>query len=106
MGVDGCVWMRWGAWGMGDTQTRQEGGIYGRAGQDWGAMAGEISPDMMFFGVCQKWSNMGADGRRWMRMGAIGCVGTGMRENKAKRAPNGRAGHVFELMVKCKKCNM
>ena len=51
MGADGCVWMRWGAWGMGDTQTRQEGGIYGRAGQDWGAMTGEISPDMMFFGV-------------------------------------------------------
>ena len=71
-----------------------------------GAMAGEISPDMMFFGVCQKCSNMGADGRRWMRMGAIGCVSTGMHKNKAKRAPNGQAGHTFERMVKCKKCSM
>ena len=54
--------MRWGAWGMGNTQTRQEGGIYSRAGQDWGAMAGEISPDMMFWAGMQKLARMGADG--------------------------------------------
>ena len=50
VGADGCAWMRWGAWGMGDTETRQEGGINGRAGQDLIPMAGEISPDIMFFG--------------------------------------------------------
>ena len=62
MGEDGCEWVRWGALGMGDTQTRQAGGIYGRADQDLGAMAGEISPNMMFFGVCQKCSNMDVEG--------------------------------------------
>ena len=54
VGADGCAWMRWGAWGMGDTETRQEGGINGRAGQDLIPMAGEISPDIMFSGFCQK----------------------------------------------------
>ena len=89
VGADGCAWMRWGAWGMGDTQTRQEGGIYGRAGQDWGAMAGEISPDMMFFGVWQKWAGwvqMGKERFCWARMDVRARGGA---ENKAKRAPNG-----------------
>ena len=106
MGVRGCGRVRKGTGDTGGTTTSQAGGVYGRGGQYLGAMAGEISPDMMFFGVCQKCSNMGADGRRWMRMGAIGCVSTGMHKNKAKRVPNGRAGHIFERMVKCKKCNM
>ena len=95
MGADGCAWMRWGAWGMGGTQTRQEGGIYGRAGQDWGAMAGEISPDMMFFGVCQKCPELSVDGYGSVIMDEIGCMVTGGRKNKTKRAQNGRAGHVL-----------
>ena len=64
MGADGCVWMRWGAWGMGDTQTRQAGGIYGRVGLNLIAMAGEISPDMMFLGGWQKVVWMGAGDHR------------------------------------------
>ena len=61
MGVYGCGRVRQGAGDAGDTKTSQVGRIYARSGQDLGAMAGEISPDMMFFGVCQKCSNMGAD---------------------------------------------
>ena len=62
MGANGFLWMRWGAGGARSTKTRQAGGIYGRADQDLGAMAGEISPNMMFFGVCQKCSNMDVEG--------------------------------------------
>ena len=51
MGVYGCGWVRWVVGGTGDTKTRQAGGIYGCAGQDLGPMAGEISPDMMFWAV-------------------------------------------------------
>ena len=39
---------------MGNTKTRQEGGIASVSDQDLGVMAGEISPDIMFWGVCQK----------------------------------------------------
>ena len=49
MGVDGCGWVRWGAGGTADTKARQAGVVCGLAGQDYGPMAGEISPDMMFF---------------------------------------------------------
>ena len=49
MGADGCGWVHWGTGGTGDTKTRQEGGIYGLADQDLGPMAGEISPDIMFW---------------------------------------------------------
>ena len=34
---------------MGNTKTRQEGGIASVSDQDLGAMAGEISPDIMFY---------------------------------------------------------
>ena len=54
MGVYGCGWVRWVAEGTGDTKTRQAGGIYGRAGQDLGPMAGEISPDIMFWAIRPK----------------------------------------------------
>ena len=49
MGLNGCLWVHWGIGGTGDTETRQAGGIYGRSGQDLGLMAGEISPDIMFW---------------------------------------------------------
>ena len=51
MGGDGCVWVRWGAGGIGNAKTRQAGEIDGVKGQNLGAMAGEISPDIMFWGV-------------------------------------------------------
>jgi len=95
MGADGCGWVRWGTEGTGSTKTSQAGSIKGHAGQDLGPMAGEISPDMMLWAICQNWQKMSADGWRWMRMGRIGCIIAGGRKNKAKRAPNGREGHVL-----------
>ena len=49
MDADGCGLMRWGALDTGNTKTRQAGGIYGLKDQDLGPMAGEISPDIMFW---------------------------------------------------------
>ena len=40
-------------------------------------MAGEISPDMMFWAGSKKLANMGADGYRSVRMGSVGLVGMG-----------------------------
>ena len=49
----------------------------------FGAMAGEISPDMMFWAGSKKMARMGADGHSSVRMGAVGLVGTrGTRNNK------------------------
>ena len=42
-----------------------------------GHMAGEISPDMMFWAGRQKVSSMRADGHRSVWMGAVGLVGMG-----------------------------
>ena len=39
---------------MSNTKIRQEGGIDSVSDQDLGAMAGEFSPDIMFWGVIQK----------------------------------------------------
>ena len=41
----------WGTGGINNTKTSQAWGIKGVSGQDLGAMAGEISPDIMFWGV-------------------------------------------------------
>ena len=54
MGARGCGWMSRGTGYIGSTKPRQEGVIYDLTGQDLGPMAGEISPDIMFWGVCQK----------------------------------------------------
>ena len=89
MGAHRCGWVRRGVWGMGNTKTMQAGVIWGLAGQDLGAMAGEISPDIMFWRVCQKVVRMGVDGCRSIQMGADGCIGKEGSKNKAKRAPNG-----------------
>ena len=70
MGVYGCGRVRRGVGGTGDVKTRQAGDIYGRAGQDLGPMAGEISPDIMFWAVWRKVSRIGTDGCRLVRMGA------------------------------------
>ena len=66
-------------------------------------MVGEISPDMMFFGFCQKCSELSSDGCGSVRMGAIGCAVMGRSKNKAKRGTNGRKGHVLQCMVKGRK---
>ena len=98
MGANGFLWVRWGAGGARSTKTRQAGGIYGRADQDLGAMAGEISPDMMFWEVRQKASRMGVDGYRLIRVGANGRRGKEGSKNEAKRSTNGRSGHILRRM--------
>ena len=59
MGEDGCGWMLWGAGGTGGHKNKTR---RGHLGPSRSVMTGEISPDMMFFGFCQKWSKMGAEG--------------------------------------------
>ena len=54
--------MRWDTGGMSNTKTRQAGVIYDLSGQDLGPMAGEISPDIMFWEGRQKLVQMGAYG--------------------------------------------
>ena len=54
MGADGYLWVRWGAGGSRDTETRQAGTKMVVHSMFASPMAGEISQDMMFFGVCQK----------------------------------------------------
>ena len=62
MGEGGCIWVRWGTGGISNAETRQAGRIYGVSGHILRPMAGEISPDIMLWGVCQKMVWMGADG--------------------------------------------
>ena len=51
MGKGGCVWVLWGTRDINNTKTSQPRGIKGVSDQDLGVMAGEISPDIMFWGV-------------------------------------------------------
>ena len=51
-------------------------------------MAGEISPDMMFWAGSEKVARMGADGYRLMWMGAVGLVDTRGTRNSKKRFEN------------------
>ena len=74
---------------MGALGHMMHGGAYkqdkkrqnGCAGHNSVAMAGEISPDIMFLRYQAKGSRMGADGCRWVLMGAVGCEGTGGTKN-------------------------
>ena len=68
MGVYGCVWVRWGVGDTGDTKTNKGGADFGLAVPDLGPMAGEISPDIMFWAVWRKVLRMGADGCKSVRM--------------------------------------
>ena len=49
MGADGLVWVRLGARSMGGHKNNVCGDKNGRAGPDLGPMAGEISPNIMFW---------------------------------------------------------
>ena len=89
MDMYGCGRVRWCAGGINNIRTGQAGDIYGVEGQDLVPMAGEISPDIMFWGVCQKMVWVSADGYSAVLMGADGCIGKEGSKNKAKRAPNG-----------------
>ena len=57
MGSNGFGWARMGALGLrahGQSKIKARQGINGASGQYLGAMAGEFSPDIMFWGVRQK----------------------------------------------------
>ena len=54
MGVSGCGWVRWGIGCMGGHRNKAGRGKNELAGHISVAMAGEISPDIMFLRVWQK----------------------------------------------------
>ena len=54
MDKDGCARMHWAPGHTANTKMRRMGGIHGPIAHDLGAMAGEISPDMMFGGYSPK----------------------------------------------------
>ena len=46
---------------------------------------------------------MVADACKWVGMSNYGCIGNERTKNKTKKAPNGRAGHVFVMPGHSKK---
>jgi len=66
-------------------------------------MAGEISPDIMFLAIRPKVVQMHAGGYYVVCMGANRRIRKGQSKNRAKRAQNGRAGHVFVLYAQGQK---
>ena len=95
MGEGRCVWVPWDTGGMNNTKTSHAGGMEGVSAQDLGAMAGEISPDIMFWCVWGKVVWMGVDGCKACWMGANEPIYKKERKNKEKRAPNGREWDVL-----------
>ena len=93
MGTDGCdgMWVT-----QGDTKTRQTEPKNDRSDHFCDAMAGEISPDIMFCEIRLKWKQMVVDGCRLIRMGVDGCISKGGSKNNAKRGTSSRAGRVFD----------
>ena len=81
--------MSWGAGSMGDTKTIHTETKICRAGPELAPMAGEISPNIMFFDGRQKVSQMGAIRCKWLFMGVHGCVSSEASKNKSKRTTNG-----------------
>ena len=59
----------------GQSKIKARQGIYGASGQYLGAMAGEFSPDIMFWGVRQLLTYMGSDGCKMVRVGAYAPIG-------------------------------
>ena len=51
MVVDGCGWVRMGAGDTGGHKNKADRAKIDRAGDFYDTMAGEISPDMTFFGI-------------------------------------------------------
>ena len=103
MGVNGCAWVRWDAGDTGRHKNKVSRDKNGYLGHDLGPMAGEISPDMMFYDFKQKVVWMGAGGCKWVRMDALGYRGTGGQENKGERGTNGRSEQYLAMHDHCKK---
>ena len=71
-----------------DRKTRQAWAYIGTQCMLFGLMAGEISPDMMFWAGRQKLARMGTDGYKSVRMSAVGLVGARGTRNSKKRFEN------------------
>ena len=76
MGADGFVCVRWGAGALGDTKIRQTETQNGHKGHDFGAMAGEISPNIMFGEIRRRGTQMHANGFIWVANGGDGTHGS------------------------------
>ena len=61
IGVNGFLWVRWVVGARGNTKTRQAHTKNESADHNFDAMAGEISPDMMFYESMQKMTRMSMD---------------------------------------------
>ena len=66
-------------------------------------MAGEISPDMMFWTGSRKMVNMIADGHSSVRMGAGGLVGMRGTRNSKKKFENARILQYLATHDRCVK---
>ena len=106
MDADGCGWVRWGVGGTGNTKTSQSGDIWGLTGQDLAPMAGEISPDMMFWEGCKKMANMVVDDHSSVRMGAGGLVGMRGTQNSKKKFENARILQYLATHDRCAKISL
>ena len=95
MGLDGCDGVQ-GAWG--GTETMHAETIMVMQALILGPMAGEISPDIMFFKVWRIWVFMGVGGCIWVLVGALGSRDTGGTKNKRKKSKNGRVMVIFRCM--------
>lgn len=82
MGADGCGWVRWGAGGMGGHKNKADRDKNGRAEHVCGSMAGEISPNIMFFEIRRRVIQMHANGFIWV---ANRCYGTHGQGGNAKQ---------------------
>ena len=68
-------------------------------------MAGEISPDIMFFEIRCGGTQMHANGFIWVVNECYGAHGQGGNKKQFKKYKNARAGHILECMVTAKKHN-
>jgi len=84
-GADGFGWVRWDVGDTGGHKNKARRNKNGRRAHDLRAMAGEISPDIMFSKKAKKNVRMIPSGCKWVYIGAIGCRGHGGPEKQVKR---------------------
>ena len=95
MGVDGFLWVRRGAGARAGTKTRQTETKMIVYGGCFGAMAGEISPNIMFRKKKAKVARTAPHGEIYVRMHALGHICTGGQEKAVKRGKNVTSEHVL-----------
>ena len=106
MGANECGWVCMDAiWylGTGGQNNKASAAKIGPTAHGFGSMAGEISPNIMFGESWREGTKMVAYACKWVGMSDYGCMGNGRTKNKTKKAPNGRAGHVFVMPGHSKK---